>query len=212
MSSKQTLNQCLKTQLGNVVCGQGPTVTNTPAKNVHVFTVASKYSNPDKLYDKVIEEHIKLDVGGLNGDPKLTEKEIAVRHFNETYQRDEDGTFVVRLPWKTDNPDLKSNLGLAFARLQSTFLNLQKKGLATEYIKFYDVHKQRKFIECVENGLAPEPEKIVHYLAHHAVVKESATTPLRAVFDCSAKQHPNDHSLNNLLYAGPPDMPDLIGM
>uniref|UniRef100_A0A914PJS7 Peptidase aspartic putative domain-containing protein n=1 Tax=Panagrolaimus davidi TaxID=227884 RepID=A0A914PJS7_9BILA len=159
----------VKTQLGNVVCGQGPTVTNTSAKNVHAFTVASKYSNPDKLYDKVIEEHIKLDVGGLNGDPKLTEKEIAVRHFNETYQRDEDGTFVVRLPWKTDNPDLKSNLGLAFARLQSTFSNLQKRGLATEYVKFYDVHKQRKFIERVENGLAPEPEKMVHYLAHHAV-------------------------------------------
>uniref|UniRef100_A0A914ZBZ5 Peptidase aspartic putative domain-containing protein n=1 Tax=Panagrolaimus superbus TaxID=310955 RepID=A0A914ZBZ5_9BILA len=185
----------VKTQLGNVICGQGPTVSHVHPKNVHAFTVAAKYSNDDKLCDKVIEEHIQLDVGGLNGDPNLTEKEIAIRHFNETYSRAEDGTFIVRLPWRTDDPDLKSNLHLAFHRLRSTMAALQAKGKASAYVKFFDVHKQRGFMERVPNGLAPELEKLVHNLSHHAVEKESATTPIRAVFDCSAKQHNNDNPL-----------------
>jgi hypothetical protein len=46
----------------------------------------------------------------------------------------------------------------------------------------------------------------------HLIRKESTTTPVRAVYNCSASYGPNDPSLNSCLYAGPPQMPEMVGM
>ena len=52
---------------------------------------------------------------------------------------------------------------------------------------------------------------VCHYIPHHAVHKDSATTPIRIVYDCSFKQkeHP---SLNDCLQSGPPLLNDLTGV
>ena len=42
-----------------------------------------------------------------------------------------------------------------------------------------------------------------YYLHHHAVLKESAMTSLRIVFNASAKTVPNSVSLNQALETGP---------
>ena len=42
-----------------------------------------------------------------------------------------------------------------------------------------------------------------HYLPHHGVAKESKTTPLRVVFNASAKSKSSDLSLNDALETGP---------
>ena len=42
-----------------------------------------------------------------------------------------------------------------------------------------------------------------HYLPHHGVAKESKTTPLRVVFNTSAKSKSSDLSLNDALETGP---------
>jgi len=50
---------------------------------------------------------------------------------------------------------------------------------------------------------APDPDKCVYYLPHHAVMKESSiTTKLRVVFDGSAPSS-SGLSLNDILYRGP---------
>ena len=68
-------------------------------------------------------------------------------------------------------------------------------------------HEKRVFIERVTH-----PETIVgtcHYLPHHAVFKESATTPIRVVYECSCRQSQEHPSLNDSLLPGPPIINDL---
>ena len=52
---------------------------------------------------------------------------------------------------------------------------------------------------------------VCHYIPHHAVLKDSTTTPLRIVYDCSFKQG-EQPSLNDCLQAGPPFLNDLTGI
>ena len=63
----------------------------------------------------------------------------------------------------------------------------------------------RGFIERVENH---DPTS-GHYIPHHPVYKESATTPIRIVYDCSCKQGDNP-SLNDCLDTGPSMINNLV--
>ncbi|XP_069159809.1 uncharacterized protein [Procambarus clarkii] len=56
-----------------------------------------------------------------------------------------------------------------------------------------------KFIEVVEE----DNHKTGHYLPHHTVLKDSVTTPIRIVFNCSAKLKADSMSLNDYLQTGP---------
>ena len=53
---------------------------------------------------------------------------------------------------------------------------------------------------------------LVHYIPHHPVRKESPTTPIRIVHDCSCKQSPNSPSLNDCLDPGSPFLNDLCAI
>ena len=59
----------------------------------------------------------------------------------------------------------------------------------------------RGFIEKVKSTDQPAN---VHYLTHHPVKKESATTPIRIVYNCSSHQSKEHVSLNDCLLVGPP--------
>ena len=52
----------------------------------------------------------------------------------------------------------------------------------------------------------------VHYLPHHLVKKESATTPIRIVYDCSCHGDGNSASLNDCLMVGPPFLNNLCAI
>ncbi|XP_069195675.1 uncharacterized protein [Procambarus clarkii] len=54
-------------------------------------------------------------------------------------------------------------------------------------------------VEVVEEN----NHKLGHYLPHHAVLKDSVTTPIRFVFNCSAKLKADSVSLNDCLQTGP---------
>ena len=62
--------------------------------------------------------------------------------------------------------------------------------------------------ERVQDADLNKPAKDSFYLAHHAVYKESASTPLRVVFDGSIKIT-SGVSLNNQLLVGPTVHPPL---
>ena len=72
-------------------------------------------------------------------------------------------------------------------------------------LKFYDniIKEQVKlgFVEEVPQ-IFPKTGNI-HYLAHRGVKRDSETTPLRVVYDCSAKSDKDKPSLNECLYVGP---------
>ena len=79
----------------------------------------------------------------------------------------------------------------------------------TETRKIYDsiIAEQRKrgFIELVQNDNTSEG----HYIPHYAVHKDSFTTPLRIVYNCSCRVR-DEPSLNDCLEAGPKWTKDLV--
>jgi hypothetical protein len=66
------------------------------------------------------------------------------------------------------------------------------------------------FIEKVDSDTPPTGQ--VHYIPHHPVKKESATTPIRIVYDCSCRKSQNSPSLNDCLESTPPILNDLASI
>lgn len=107
-------------------------------------------------------------------------------HFCEQITRDEQGRFVVGIPFNQK----VFELGESFTQATGRFLNLERKfrrnpELANQYRDFL-----RQYIELghmqkieIQNDSGQQC-----YLPHHAVVRESSTiTKLRVVFDGSTK-------------------------
>ncbi|XP_061729203.1 uncharacterized protein LOC133534131 [Cydia pomonella] len=68
------------------------------------------------------------------------------------------------------------------------------------YVEFMDDYEARGHLEEVE---PPSTSKgHFYYIPHHGILRDSVTTPLRVVFDASAKDA-NEVSLNATLLAGP---------
>lgn len=147
-------------------------------------------------------------IGIRQKETDMIEKQV-LDTFTETVQYDaEQGKYSVELPWQSNSHKLPDNFKLALGRLRG----LQRKFVNDPtYCKQYqDVmtdQLDRGFIEKVEVGCpASQP---CHYLAHHGVKKDSKTTPIRVVFDCSARLSPESLSLNDCLYTGPSLVSDL---
>ncbi|XP_070562368.1 uncharacterized protein [Ptychodera flava] len=64
---------------------------------------------------------------------------------------------------------------------------------------------RRDFVEKIQDDNKTEG----HYLPHRAVKKDSVTTPIRIVYDCSSKQNADSASLNDCLQTGPSLINDL---
>ena len=117
-------------------------------------------------------------------------------HFDSTTKRNEDGPFVVQMPFK-DGPH---NLGLSKANAMKQFIRLEydlrhNADLFRKYSAFnqelLDLGHLEK-VQPVEINNSPN-----FYMPHRCVLKEDSTTAkLRVVFDASAKTttccSPND--------------------
>ena len=81
--------------------------------------------------------------------------------------------------------------------------------LLSKYGEIIADQLQRGFIERVNE---PNPSTSVHYIPHHAVRKNSVTTPIRIVFDCSCRESTLSASLNDCLEPGPTLLNDLCSI
>ena len=111
-----------------------------------------------------------------------------------------DGT-KVSLPWKEFHEPLPDNYQLSLKRLQGLLCRLrQDPAILKEYDRTIKDQLEKGIIETVQVG-EPTSDR-VHYLPHHAVVRqEKTTTKLRVVYDASAKS--DGPSLNECLRKGP---------
>ena len=110
--------------------------------------------------------------------------------------------YEVQLPWKSSHPLLPDNFELSKKRLQNLLTRLRRKSnLLVEYDAIISSQLERGIIQPVPSadvGVIGH----VHYLPHHAVIKqEKTTTKIRIVYDASAKG--KGPSLNDCLLAGP---------
>ena len=134
-----------------------------------------------------------------------------MQDFADTVRYDEtEGRYEVGLPWNENKPLLKSNYGTAMGRLRGLQRRFQvNTDYKDTYSKVITEQIERGFIEEVPCGQSEG--SVIHFLSHHGVKKESPTTPVRVVFDCSAKSA-NGLSLNDCLESGPSLVPDLVGV
>ena len=78
------------------------------------------------------------------------------------------------------------------------------------YSRNIQEQQSKGFIKCADDQLTLQTS--VHYIPHHAVEKDSTTTPIHIVFDCSCHQPSRHSSLNDCLTIGAPCDNDLCAL
>lgn len=110
--------------------------------------------------------------------------------------------YEVGLPWKEGHGPLPSNYRNSLKRLKNQIERLKN---APENMKAYDeIIKEQAEVGIIERVPELETPDKVHYLPHHAVIRnEAKTTKVRVVYDASSKEGKGGVSLNDCLHVGP---------
>ncbi|VDI28825.1 Hypothetical predicted protein [Mytilus galloprovincialis] len=162
--------------------------------------------------ERSLEKFWDLESIGVKADELET---TTMKDFNDEYETKcityQDNRYTAKLPWRNDFNELPTNYNVTLRRTCNMIDRLKKD---TNMLKMYgDIikdQKRRGFIERVtENG---NQSNRIHYIPHHAVKKDSSTTPIRIVYDCSCHESPHKASLNDCLMSVPPMLNDLTGI
>ncbi len=195
-----------KSKIGYLLSGPMPFANQTTAVNTAILNImtASK--------EEEFEFRHFWELESIGIQPNQTdETSDFLRHYQDTSISLKDGKYHAKLPWKPDQPVLPSNAAIAEKRTRSMIHRLSND---PEKLKMYnDVivsQEKQDFIEKVENP--NKNTRTCHYIPHHAVIKESSTTPLRVVYDCSCRKSSEHPSLNDCLTTGPPILNDLTAI
>ena len=180
-------------------------VVITPQCSVMVARIGADVSPTD--IEEVLEEETlpvhklwDLDTIGIDANKPSPEELECTRLFKDEIQY-QDGQYWVGLPWKANPPELRSGYAGAKHQLRQLKKRLgnKEKGMLQMYDKLIREQESSGFIERVNTPIYSKG----HYLPHHAVWRESKTTPMRIVFNCSYKPSKDSPSLNDCLYTGP---------
>ena len=229
--------QLLRNQFGYCFRGSHPSFDTTAESNscqvvMHVAgTVINDRSTNhiiDRNLDKILESFLDRESLGTRCYPKCGNcqcKKCPIGTNNYTIEEGrelkmiEEGLkydpfrkeWTAHYPWKKNPAQLLNNFRAVFGRLKSTEKRLQKAG--DEYAETY--HKQ--IVDMIERNVARklsteeiENAEVVQYIPHHEVLKPSKSTPIRIVFNSSAKFM--GQSLNDYWAKGPCMMNDLYSI
>ena len=159
-----------------------------------------------------LEKFWNLESLGVSGSDNIKSQSEVVKEYGEKSIILENGKYTAKLPWKPDFLPLPHNMELVKQRTGSVIRRLANK---PDLLKMYgDIimeQERRHFIEKVQETKLPT-DRPVHYIPHHPVAKESSTTPIRIVYDCSCKDGRGNPSLNECLESHPPVMNDITGI
>ncbi|XP_053398142.1 uncharacterized protein LOC128556615 [Mercenaria mercenaria] len=132
--------------------------------------------------------------------------------YQEDYLRDSisysNGRYSAKLPWKDDHETLPTNYDITRKRTENVIKRLRQDPQILQ--KYGDIIKDQEtkgFIEKVDETIVPQHQ--IHYIPHHGVKKDSVTTPIRIVNDCSCRPSHGQPSLNDCLKSTPPELNDI---
>jgi len=110
-----------------------------------------------------------------------------------------DHTYVVQFPWRENYIPLPSNRNICEGQAQSLACKLKHSPvLLKQYEAIIAEQLRHGFIEKVIESEIPTD---CYFIPHHSVKKNSATTPLRIIYNCSCRQSPTH---KDCLHEGPP--------
>ncbi|CAK1584061.1 unnamed protein product [Parnassius mnemosyne] len=181
-------------------------------------TESSCSNSVTTLHTQVIEEEFNLkqfweiesDQCLLNKTHHTPEEQRCEEFYKKTTKRDPSGRYIVKLPFKMENPSCKSGNSREIA--VSRFLMQEKRLVRSPQLKdlysdVIDEYLEHGHMEKVPKDEINKSDSV--YLPHHAVVKLNKTTSkLRVVFDASCRDN-NGVSLNSELMIGPTLQSDL---
>lgn len=146
-----------------------------------------------------------------NDEKEMSEEEkYCEKHYRETVQRNGEGRFIVTIPFKNclQQPQLGDSRKCAIASLFQLERRFSKnKQLGEEYAKFIAEGIKLGHIEEVPYT----QNKLIHYMPHHCVFKDSTTTALRVVYNGSQRTS-NFKSLNEQLAIGKVQQGDIFSL
>ncbi|GFW72673.1 integrase catalytic domain-containing protein [Trichonephila clavipes] len=159
-----------------------------------LVTNANELNNSIKRFWE-IENCPDFEIPTMSREEKLCEE-----YFTSTYNRDETGRFIVKMPLSKDPSFLGDSKQIALRRLNSLWRRLvQDPKILELYGNFiHEYFEMGHMEEVVED----EDSAIVYYLPHHGVYRqESKITPLRVIFNASSITTSGE-SLNSLQLNG----------
>ncbi|XP_062557384.1 uncharacterized protein LOC134222257 [Armigeres subalbatus] len=200
-----TLPVFVNTVFGWVAAGEVTCMEGQSRVSCHIAKVES--------LDKAIERFWAVEEFTVK-TPRSQEEEDCETHFVNTVSRDDTGRYIVRYPKHMNfNSMIGESKQMALRRFHHTERRLKLNcDLRSQYSDFMMEYIELGHMKCI--GVADDSSldegKIVCYLPHHAVFKEtSSTTKMRVVFDGSAKTSTN-YSLNEALLTGPTIQDELL--
>ena len=158
-----------------------------------------------------LQQFSSLEFLGISPPTDKDEHELFLQDYQgSSTTRNSDGSYSAKFPWKEDSPPLPTNYGNCIRRTRSMVRRLaQTPELLKSYGNIIREHERRGFIERVDDVAFIDR---AHYIPHHPVKKDSATTPIRVVYDCSSRSSSNSPSLNDCLMVGPPFLNDMCSI
>ncbi|GBM38309.1 hypothetical protein AVEN_140348-1 [Araneus ventricosus] len=184
----------MNTKLGWTVIGRSRITENDSSS-----TLMSLLVNDVNISDLWRLDTLNINDPAENQSRKELE-EAAKEHFERSVKRDNEGRYIVSLPWIHDHPPLPDGRKIAERRLNSCIKALERAEKLVDYDDVFQDWQKEGIIEEVDP--MQEIKQGQHFLPHHPVFKENSTTKVRPVFDGSAKER-NTPSINDCLEKGP---------
>ena len=196
----------VKSKLGYLLSG--------PSFNSKVSTVTTTKMNvliQHKQEEVDLEKFWNLELLGVikKETPSTNEQS-----FYDTYESSiefQNGKYIAKLPWKDDFDEMPINYQIKKIRTERMINRLRNDpGTLRVYSEIMADQRKRGFIEKIDSDQSTENK--VHNIPHHSVKKDSLTTPIRIVLDCSCSESSHKASLNDCLKSVPPAINDLTGI
>ncbi|XP_069138142.1 uncharacterized protein [Argopecten irradians] len=200
----------VKSKIGYLVSGpyQGTSSLNQ-RQNMSVMNVLVSH----KKDECDLEKFWKVESLGIQKKDDKTEDESCtyLENYKQSCIEFRGNKYIAKLPWRDDHSPLPTNKEVARRRTESVINRLSKDPVMLKhYASIIYVQEQRGFVEKVENDQITSGK--VHYIPHHPVKKDSSTTPIRIVYDCSCQQSKDKPSLNDCLRNDPPLLNDITSI
>ena len=184
----------VETRLGWVLSGPIPLVEQS--MNLMTTHTLRVDTHEESKLDDTLRAFWELESLGITGSERSVHQE-----FEESISF-KNGRYEVSLPWKHPHPVLPDNYKLSRNRLQSVLRRLcQTPIILQEYDSIIRKQLELGIVQPIKDSDHGEVGN-VHYLPHHAVIRQDKmTTKVRVVYDASAKTA--GPSLNECLFTGP---------
>ena len=212
----------MENRFGYLIAGTHPSVNETAQKLVKHIKVLH--------IEAQVEQFHSVESLGVNCTPKcggcrcgkchtggkdmtlLEEKEFEIIKKGLEF-KNTTGRYEACYPWVVDPINLPHNRNFAYALLESTEKRINRDPLHAEtYKKQIQDMIDRKVARKVTDKELKEYKGPTFYLTHHDVMNpQSASTPMRVVFNSSARTR-GSFSLNDCLAKGPCLLNQLLGI